>query len=114
VELYARGEGQPAPRRALQRGVRFGGLRTKREAAALRAVERPPNLVQRPPGFLHRFYAEELIEVLGAVMVSATDPEGRREQSFLNVVADRTARDAAEIRKIADGILGDVHHKRLI
>ena len=39
-----------------------------------------------------------------AVMPAAADTKRRREQSFLNVVADRPPRDAAEFSELGDSV----------
>ena len=74
-------------------------------------VDREPDLVERVPGFLQRLDPEQLVEMFGSVVVAASDAERRREESFLNVVADRAPGDAAEIREVANCVAGLVGHE---
>jgi hypothetical protein len=54
--------------------------------------------------FQHRLDVEDAREVLGPVVVAAPDAERCGDESFLDVVADRTSRDPGQPRQIADRI----------
>ena len=113
MKLNPRREGDAPPQSPFERALGLGGTAAAGRATAL-TVERLPNLLEGAPGFLHCLDAEELIEVLTAVMVAASDAKRRRQQLLLHVVPDRASRDTAEIGKVADGVTGFVRHARFI
>lgn len=77
-------------------------------------AKRTANLVERTPRFLQRLDLQQLIQVLTTVVIAAPDTEWRRDQSFLDVVADSAARDAAQFREVADGVPYVFRHPTVI
>lgn len=114
LKLHAGREGYATPHAARKEQVAFGALESPRRLpATFAAIEGLPNLVERPPGFLHGLDAQELLEMFAAVVVSPTDAERRRQKPLLDVVPNRASRHAAEIREIADGVSEFVGHNCL-
>ena len=67
-------------------------------------TDRATDLVERPALLLKVPYLQQPFEMIGAVVPAAANTERRREQSFLNVVADRPPRDAAEVSELGDSV----------
>ena len=108
VQFYAGRERDPSPHRAFDRRHRCL-LEWPRPV-----VERAPDVIEGVPGFLEGFHPQQLLKVLGAVMIPASEAVGLRKQPFLNVVADCPAGDAAKICEIADGVARFVGHTAVI
>ena len=97
VQLHAWRQREAAPEGAFDLRL-FGGLPTPRRFAEV------ADLVECPPRFLHCLDTQDLLEVFRAVVIAAPNAERRRDQAFLDVVADRAARDAREPGEVADGV----------
>ncbi len=59
---------------------------------------------------LEGFDLEEAFEVALGVVTAPPSAEGGRNQALLDVVADGSASDAAELGQVAYGVLGVGHH----
>jgi hypothetical protein len=70
-------------------------------AAGTRRAPRA-DVVEGLAGFLARLHVQQAVEVRLVVMPAPPDSEGRRQQAFLYVVADRPARHAAEVCQFVD------------
>ena len=58
--------------------------------------ERHTNVVQRVPALLQRLDAKELLEMFRGVVIASTQSERRRDETFLDVIANRPPRYAAQ------------------
>ena len=69
----------------------FRQNRFERGTRTVGALQRGPNLIERPPGRLAFFDLQQPIEMFLTVVRSTPHAQGRRNQPFLDVVPDRTA-----------------------
>lgn len=109
VQFYAGRERDPSPHRAFERR-----RRRRLEWHPRPVVERAADVIEGVPGFLEGFHPQQLLKVLGAVMIPASETVRLGKQPFLNVVADCPAGDAAKICEIADGVARFVGHTAVI
>jgi hypothetical protein len=98
------------PQGALERPVACGRCDVSQLLPTRRAIESPPNLVERPSRLLHRLDAEKLIQMTTGVVISSPDAKRRRQQLLLDVVTDGAARDSPEIGQLADAVSGVFRH----
>jgi hypothetical protein len=112
VQLDAGRQRQAPPQLSWRRNVDVGRL-AKNVGPRNPVMEATSNLFERMAGFLERLHAEELIEVLAAVVVPPAHAEWRGKEAFPNVVADRTPRHSTEIGKVPDGVTRLVGHDEL-
>jgi hypothetical protein len=107
VQLDTRSQLQATPDRS------FGWFDVPPPAGdSLAAIERGPNLVERPPNGLQRFDLQQAIEMSLPVVRPTADAEGSGQQTFLNVVPDRSARDVGEVGEVLYGVAGAFGHER--
>src|SRR4029453_17592046 len=74
VQLDARRQRNPAPQRARKCRIAY---RLLARAPARHLAERATNLIERSATLLHRLHSKQPLEMFGAVMVAAPQPEGR-------------------------------------
>src|SRR5262245_44075092 len=98
MELEAWRHLNPPPRRARKRQ----GWTRDRHWRAL--SQQLPNFVERSPCFLKRLQLQEPIEMFATVVIAPAHAKRRRQQAFLDVVADGPSRNAAEIGQFPDRV----------
>jgi hypothetical protein len=74
-------------------------------------TKRASNVDKRSAVFLHRLHTKQLLEMLGRVVIAATETQRRRDQTFLHVIPDCPARHAAERGEFSNRISNGGRHR---
>jgi hypothetical protein len=103
VQLHTGKQGQSTPDRAAERS---------RNAVACRAVRGSVQfasyLVEGTTELLELLYLQQALEMSRAIVLPSADAERRRQQPFLDVVADGTSRHAAQLCELGDPVSREV------
>jgi hypothetical protein len=104
VQFHAGSEFE-APPRAAGDGEGLGGGRAGDDV--LRRPPRP-DVLQRPAGFLQPSHLEQPVEMGLVVVAAPPDAQGGRQQSLVDVEANRPARDAGQVGQVVDAVAARV------